>query len=145
MSADRAGTVAVATTGPVPDAAGRVFATVRDPGGQFGAPQELTPANEPAIVDREILVSPIASDGTVAVSWGPGDGDGLGGRAVRRARSARFDASMVVPFAFPLGLTKTNRSIVGAGATPITIDAGVAHFCPCRNTRVFTWSGEVRA
>jgi len=145
MGSDGAGTVVVATTGPRTDAgAGRVFAAVRDPGRQFGAPQELTPADEPAIVDRQILVSPITSDGTVSVSWGPGDVEGPGGRAVRRGRSPRFDAPAVVPFAFPLGLTKTNRSILAPDATPITIDAGVAHFCPCRNPRVFTWSGGVR-
>jgi hypothetical protein len=145
MSADGAGTVVVATTGPVPDDAGRVIATVRDPGGQFGAPQELTPANEPAIIDRRILVSPIARDGTVAISWGPGeDVAGPGGRAIRSGRSPRFDAPAVVPFAVPLGLTKTNRSILGPDAAPITIDAGVAHFCPCTNARVFTWTGDVR-
>jgi hypothetical protein len=79
MSSDGAGTVVVATTGPTPEAAGRVFATLRDPGRQFGAPQELIPASEPAIIDRQILVSPIASGGTVAISWGPG-----GARGARR-------------------------------------------------------------
>jgi hypothetical protein len=144
ISSDGTGTVVVATTGMTPDAAGRVFATVRDPGRPFGAPQELTPANEPAIIDRQILVSPITSSGTVAVSWGPVDVAGPGGRAIRSGRSPRFDAPTVVPFGFPLGLTKTNRSILAPDATPITIDASVAHFCPCRNTRVLTWGGDVR-
>ncbi|MEA2272989.1 MAG: hypothetical protein QOI98_1697 [Solirubrobacteraceae bacterium] len=141
VRADSKGTVVVATTGAAPLNFAGVFAAVRDPGRTFGAQQELTPPNEPAIDQRQITISPIAPDGSVAVSWGPEYGDGAGGRAIRNGRAARFGAPEAHQFTAERGLTATNRTILADDWTPITISARVARRCPCLRPQVFRWSG----
>lgn len=90
LRADGRGTVVVATTGLPPGDMGRVYAAVRDPGAPFGPQQELTRPPQPQVYQRQLRVSPIAADGSVAVAWGPENGEGPGAVAIRAGRAARF-------------------------------------------------------
>jgi hypothetical protein len=144
VRADGSGTVVVATTGASPHNLASVFAAVRDPGGAFGAPQELTPPGEIGIIQRQIAISPVAADGTVAIAWGPESGNGAGGRAIRSGRAARFGAPAAGPFTAEVGLSAANRSILGDDGTPITISARLARRCPCVRPQVLHWGGGAR-
>jgi hypothetical protein len=144
VRADGSGTVVVATTGAPPHNVASVFAAVRDPGGQFSAQQELTPPGESGVEQRQIAISPVASDGTVAIAWGPESGSGAGGRAIRSGRAERFGAPAAQPFTPEAGLGTANRSILGDDGTPITISARLARRCPCVRPQVFHWGGGAR-
>jgi hypothetical protein len=141
VRSDGKGTVVVATTGASPDKAASVFATIRDPGGQFAPQQEVTAPGEVGIDQRQIRISPIAGDGTVTVAWGPDYGDGAGGRAIRVGRAATFGAPEVHAFTAELGLSATNRSTFTQDGTPVTIATNLARLCPCLRPSVFGWGG----
>ncbi|MEA2157364.1 MAG: hypothetical protein QOE11_3504, partial [Solirubrobacteraceae bacterium] len=144
VRSDGRGTVVVASTGASPDRAASVFAALRDPVGGFGPQQELTPPATRGIDDRPVSVSPIAADGSVAVSWGPDSGNGLGGRAIRAGRAARFGPAVAQPFAGEPGLTAQNQSILADDGTPITISPALARLCPCTRPQVFRWGDGTR-
>lgn len=145
VRADGRGTVVVASTGRPPAAGSRVVAAVRDPGRPFGPQQELTPPTEPnATSQRQIAISPIAVDGSVAVSWGPEYGAGPGGAAIRSGRAATFGAASARPFAPELALTRTNRTTITADGTPVEVSAALARRCPCIRPQVFRWAGGTR-
>ncbi len=145
VRADGRGTVVVVTSGRPPDDMGRVYAAVRDPGATFGAQQELTRPPQPQIYQRQLRVSPIAADGSVAVAWGPEYGEGPGGGAIRTGRAARFGAPVEQHYGAgdPL-LTQTNHTVRADDGTPITISVRLARLCPCIRPQVFRWGGGTR-
>lgn len=139
---DGRGTVVVATTGLGPTDAARVYASVRDPGGEFSARQELTRAGSPPA--GRLDISPIAADGTVAVAWGPEYEDGTGARVTRAGRAASFGAPAAAPYVAPVGLTRANQTILADDGSPITISVRLARNCPCLRPHVFIWPTGAR-
>lgn len=142
VRADGAGTVVVATTGLPPTDLAKVIATVRDPGGRFSPEQELS-RPIPLALDQ-LAISPIAADGTVAISWAPESGGAAGTRAIRNGRATTFGAPAPWPFTPEIGLTATNRTILADDGSGITISERVARLCLCIRPRVFSWNGGVR-
>jgi hypothetical protein len=139
VRADGRGTVVVATTGAAPHDGASVFAAVRDAGGDFAAQQMLTPPGETGVDQRQLSISPIAADGSVAVAWGPEHGEGTGGLAVRRGRSATFAPPAARTFSAELGLSAQHRSVFTADGQPVTISQRLARLCPCVQPQVFDW------
>jgi hypothetical protein len=139
VRADGRGTVVVASSGAAPHDPASVLATVREPGGAFRPQQQLTPPGETGVLQRQIRISPIGGDGSVAVAWGPEYGDGPGGIAVRRGRAPAFDPPLPRAFESEVVLSARNRSVFAADGTPVAISARLARRCPCVRPQVFRW------
>lgn len=144
LRTDGEGTVAVASPGAPPRAGGSIVAAVRDPGLGFSPSQELTPGGDGTSFERQLRLSPLASDGFVAVSWGSDSyADGPGARATRPGRGAPFGPPEPAPFVSDRGLSVAQPTSVTEDGQPVTVSARVAALCPCRSVRVFTWgTGE---
>lgn len=133
------GTVVVASTGAPPRDTGSVLAAVREPGGAFGPPQELTPPGATGLFQRPLAISPVGADGSVAVSWG----DGSAGVARRTGRGP-FGPPEAQPFGEQPRLSPTNRTAPAADGTPVTVSAAVAALCPCPPPHLLTWGDGTR-
>lgn len=143
VRADGKGTVVVATTGAAPHDRASVFAAIRDAGGTFGAQQMLTPVRETGVDQRQLSISAIAPDGSVAVAWGPEYGDGAGGLAVRSSRATTFGPPVARAFTAEVGLSAQHRSVLAADGQPVTISRRLARLCPCIRPQLFGW-GDAR-
>jgi hypothetical protein len=141
LSADRAGTVVIAAPGLATDG---VYATVRDPGRDFSAPQKLLAPSTPPTPQPGLTVSPVAPDGTVIVSGGAHSEGPRCSRATRPAPRCAPAArrSSVRP-------SRPPRPPIPRPGRPTTPRASASRMtsCPCagatqgcRSPKVFTWS-----
>jgi hypothetical protein len=135
FSSDLRGTVAIAA----PASDGSIYATVRDPGGSFSAPQRLRGSIGASYPDDQppLTVSPIAGDGTVTVAWSGGLVPP--GQATRLGRATAFGAATPpVPRPAP-----DPRVLEVDGSRSVRLAADVRALCPCA-AYLFTWGGVRR-
>ncbi|WP_028063115.1 hypothetical protein [Solirubrobacter soli] len=134
LSANTSGTVVITAATPT----GAVLATVRTPGEEFSAAQQLLASGERM---PGLSISPIAADGTAVVSWGPpSEGpDVQPGHATGAAQSNGATFSAIAPPAPP---ASDPRVWLADGSRTVRVGADVVKLCgtACRNPQLFTWS-----
>jgi hypothetical protein len=169
MSADGSGTVVIASTGDTvvgDDAnAGGIYATVRDPGSAFSSQVTLQAPTHDTRYDGngpEIVISPIAADGSATVRWLPLDG-GAGeatsrgrGQFVVGAPQVSLPTAPGAPLIADLGLTSLSRvtgsraTLYVAGSERVVVGSDVLALCRaasggCWGPQLLGWTGGVRA